>query len=84
MFNCALILLGLRPKSERQLSLWDAPATSKSDALMQVIDSINQQFGKGTIRFAAAGLKQSWSMKQEKRSPRYTTRWDELPQVQAH
>ncbi|HEY9826948.1 MAG TPA: Y-family DNA polymerase [Stenomitos sp.] len=81
--KAGVILLGLRPKSERQLSLWDAPATSKSDALMQVIDSINQQFGKGAIRFAAAGLKQTWSMKQERRSPRYTTRWDELPQVKA-
>jgi DNA polymerase V len=76
--KAGVILLGLRPKSERQLSLWEAPAVQRADALMQTIDSINQQLGKGAIRFAAAGLKQSWNMRQERRSPRYTTRWDEL------
>lgn len=81
--KAGVILLGLRPKSERQLSLWEVQPAQRSDALMETIDSINEQFGKGAIRFAAAGLKQGWGMKQERRSPRYTTRWDELPEARA-
>jgi DNA polymerase V len=83
--KAGIILLGLRPKTQRQLSLWEASEAvdERSHLLMQTIDSINQQFGKGTIQFAAAGLKKGWGMRQERRSPRYTTCWGELPVVRA-
>ena len=34
-----------------------------------------------TLKFAAAGTKRDWKMRQELRSPRYTTRWDELFEI---
>jgi DNA polymerase V len=80
--KAGVILLGLRLKSLRQLSLWE-PDEERSDALMQTMDSINAQFGRGTIQFAAAGLKKPWAMKGEMRSPRYTTVWSEIPVVRA-
>jgi DNA polymerase V len=80
--KAGVILLGLRPKSERQLSLWE-PTEERSDALMQTMDLINAQFGRGTIQFASAGLKKSWGMRQERRSNRWTTAWDELPIARA-
>ena len=46
--------------------------------LMAVMDGINAKFGRGTVRFAAEGLQQTWQMKSLRRSPRFTTRWDEL------
>jgi len=50
--------------------------------LMQVMDRINVKMGSGTLHPAASGLKRcSWSMQQESRSPRYTTRWGELPKT---
>ncbi len=34
-----------------------------------------------TLKFAAVGTKRDWKMRQELRSPRYTTRWDELFEI---
>ena len=48
---------------------------------MKVIDGINLKQGKGTLFFAAQGIKRNWSMRMNIRSPRYTTQWDELPKV---
>ena len=54
-----------------------------SEALMQVIDRINQ--GRmGKIYFAARGRdNREWMMKREKLSPRYTTCLSELPAAKA-
>jgi DNA polymerase V len=49
--KAGIILLGLRPKSQRQLSLWE-PDEEHSDALMQTMDTINAKFGRGTIQHA--------------------------------
>jgi DNA polymerase V len=80
--KAGVILLGLRPKSLRQLSLWE-PDVEHSEALMQTMDSINARFGRGTLQFAVAGLKKPWAMQSRMRSPRYTTCWSELPVVRA-
>jgi len=50
---------------------------------MATLDRINETFGRGTVRLGAEGLQQAWAMKQDRRSPRYTTRWDEVPVVHA-
>jgi DNA polymerase V len=39
---------------------------------------VNAEWGTGTVRFAAEGVDRSWRPKAERRSPRYTTSWDEL------
>jgi len=55
----------------------------RQKALMATLDRINETFGRGTVRLGAEGLQQAWAMKQDRRSPRYTTRWDEVPVVHA-
>jgi DNA polymerase V len=45
---------------------------------MQVMDQVNRVYGAGALQFAATGLEQGWGMQAERRSPRYTTCWDEL------
>ena len=62
-----------------QLNLFDAlPPRANSQALMQVIDSINHS-GLGSIGFAGKGMEQTWRMKREMLSPSYTTRYADLP-----
>jgi len=39
--------------------------------------------GAGTLFFGTAGTKKEWITKAEMKSPRYTTRWDELPEAKA-
>ena len=48
------------------------------EKLMAAIDLLNRRYGSGTIRFASEGIRQDWKMRSDLRSPRYTTRWDEL------
>ena len=52
-------------------------------ALMAAMDTCNARFGRGAVVPAATGFapRRDWSTKFEMRSPRYTTRLDELPIV---
>lgn len=50
----------------------------KQQTLMQLMDEANRRYGRNTLKFAAEGLSQQWKMKQDKRSPCYTTRWEDL------
>jgi DNA polymerase V len=54
-------------------------------ALMAALDACNRRFGRGAVVPAAAGLatKREWSTRFEMRSPRYTTRLEEIPVVAA-
>jgi len=56
-------------------------AGKDNSRVMAVMDKINNIYGRGTLRTAAAGVgqKQDWRMKREMMSPAYTTKWDQLP-----
>jgi DNA polymerase V len=47
--------------------------------IMRVIDAMNKRYGKGTVKLSQDGSRQTWKMRQEHKSPAYTTDWDELP-----
>jgi len=48
---------------------------------MNVIGKYNKAMGKTTVRFATQSLDRQWKMKQEKLSPRYTIRIDEIVSI---
>ena len=79
-----ILLTGLISVHQRQPDLFeDVPGLACSQSLMTAVDSINRMMERGTIKLLAEGTEQSWAMKAEKRTPRYTTRLDELPVAQA-
>jgi DNA polymerase V len=82
--KAGVLLYDLRPERPRQESLFGRAGT-ESEALMEAVDQINGEYGRGTIGLATAGLPdhRGWTMKRENRTPRYTTRWDELPVARA-
>jgi DNA polymerase V len=85
--KAGVMLLDIRPAAIRQgeLDFGDADSPSKAK-LMETMDMLNQRFGRGTIGIARAGLSKThraWTMKQERLSPHYTTRWTDLPIVKA-
>jgi len=41
--------------------------------MMEVLDKVNERFGKDTLRYAVQGYKKNWKLKQQKLSPCYTT-----------
>ena len=88
--KAGVILLDLQADTvvQGELDLPMPTLTPRRNAqqLMAAIDGLNDRYGRGTVHLASAGLsgeRRSWSMKQERRTPRYTTRWDEMPIVRA-
>jgi DNA polymerase V len=62
-----------------QTDLFSVQASPKSTALMTAMDSINRKMGKESIKLASEGFTRPWKMKQENKSPSYTTKWEDLP-----
>lgn len=48
---------------------------------MIVMDEINRKMGKETIKLASEGFSKPWKMKQDSKSPSYTTKWEDIPSV---
>ncbi len=71
-------------KGHVQASLFDSQEEKiRNKQMMSVLDTVNANMGSGTLHFAATGFTKVMQMRQLQRSPRYTTHWDELPQVTA-
>ena len=52
---------------------------ARRNALMLSLDAANLRYGRGTVKFGAEGLgKGVWALKQDHKSPSYTTCWEEL------
>lgn len=65
-----------------QLNLFDDNSPRQnSEKLMEVLDHLNAKDGRGTLYFAGQGIQSAWQMKREMLSPRYTTRFSDLPVV---
>ena len=79
--KCGIMLLDLVPEDHRQEHLFLRQDPSKVDHLMRVVDGINRTMGSGSVFHAAQGISRGWQMRSEMRSPRYTTKWDEIPVV---
>lgn len=73
------MLMDLQPITSEQLSLClgsNEPETRTR--LMTALDGINQRWGRGTLHLASAGTAgkaSKWEMKQERKTPGYTTDW---------
>jgi DNA polymerase V len=81
-----VILMELQPDTriQNELDLGDdAPDKGK---LMVALDTLNQRYGKGTVIMGSSGNRgddREWSMKQERRTPAYTTKWEDMPIARA-
>jgi DNA polymerase V len=84
--KAGIILDGLVDEATYQRDLFanKGPLHDKQKHAMALLDKMNRSFGKKTLHMAAEGVKKPWAMKQENRSPRYTTRWDEIPTVKIY
>jgi DNA polymerase V len=64
-----------------QQDLWEPGQSGQASKLMQLMDRINQHHGRRSVFLASQGVHQPWYMKQQHRSPEYTTSWVDLPVV---
>ena len=76
--KAGVMLDGIQAKATQQMDLFTEAASPQRVKLMAAMDTINQRFGRHTLRSAAELMSHASQMNQHYRSPRYTTCWDEL------
>lgn len=89
LIKAGVMLLDLVPDSIHQGELALGTGTSEivettveRDRLMSALDGLNDRYGKGTVHLGSTGATERyrvWGMRQERRTPQYTTQWAEVP-----
>ncbi len=79
--KAGVMLSGIVPDNSIQGNLFKAPSENKSRLLMSMVDNVNFAMRDDVLKFASSGTTRDWKMRQELRSPRYTTRWEELYEI---
>jgi DNA polymerase V len=81
--KAGVMLSEIVPPCSVQTDLFAGRTDGRSKIVMGLLDGINRRLGPGTLHSARQGFAQPWRMKQEHKSPGYTTCWDELPEAVA-
>ena len=76
--KAGVILSDFVPDNALQTNLFIAPADARRKKLMNVIDNMNAAYRNDVLKFGTSSTQKNWKMRSEKRSKRFTTRWDEL------
>jgi DNA polymerase V len=75
--KAGIMLSDISPESAFQADMFSAAPTNSQ--LMQTLDAINLKFGKGTLTLSSDGASKNWAMRQDRKSPGYTTEWEQMP-----
>ena len=75
--KAGVILQDFSSENHQQQTLFDN-RNQRHIPLMQAVDKINTMYGQQKIRLASQDPKRVWKMKQEKLSPRYTTKLSDI------
>jgi len=76
--KAGVVLSEISPTSHIQGNLL-ALETETNSRLMSAIDQLNSRFGRGAVKISTQGAHKAWQMKQERKSPCYTTDWSQIP-----
>lgn len=80
--KCGVMLIDLCDHDNEQLGLLAEPQSdekrAKNEKLMATLDKLNREHGQNTVRLGIPRKGNAWELKCQHRTPRYTTRWDEL------
>ena len=79
--KAGIMLSALVPDSSIQGNLFIPHSANQHRFLMHTIDNINFSMRDDSIKFGSAGMNKDWKMRQELRSGRHSTRWEELRAV---
>lgn len=80
--KCGVMLIDLCDHDHEQLGLLAEPQSdekrARNEKLMATLDKLNREHGKNTVRLGMPRKGNAWELRCEHRTPRYTSRWDEL------
>jgi DNA polymerase V len=79
--KAGVVLGGLVPENCIQNNLFQSADSAKKRLLMDALDNINFSMRNDVVKFASSGINKDWKMRREFHSPRYTSRWEELAEV---
>ncbi len=79
--KAGVMLSGLVPDTEIQANLFEPDVNKNKGQLMNMIDNVNFAMRNDVLKFATSGTKRDWKMRMEMRSPKFTTRWEDLFEV---
>ncbi len=81
--KAGIIFKEVVPETQFQSMLFDTKDRKKAAKLMKTLDLVNDNFGRGTLKFAAEGSeeKPGFMPGANRLSPSYTTKWSDIPRV---
>ncbi|KUM05152.1 Y-family DNA polymerase [Chromobacterium subtsugae] len=79
--KAGVILMEISPRGIRQTDLFQQAPDPRRQKLMQTMDAINREYGRNSLRLGAEALTKNWEMRQDQRSPCYSTRLDQILRV---
>jgi DNA polymerase V len=79
--KAGVVLGDLVPDDSIQGNIFKPGSANRSRLLMEAMDNINFSMRDDVVKYVASGLTRNWKMRQELKSKRYTTRWNELYEV---
>lgn len=82
--KAGVILLDTLPKEVRQNDLFISHEKMDNEPLMNVLDAVNERYGKQVLRLAICGYTPTWRSKRNNVSPSYTTKWEDILIVRAN
>jgi DNA polymerase V len=75
--KAGVIVMAITPENTKQFTLF-TQENPKHLTLMKTIDSLNKSIGQTKVKFGSQDIGRTWKMKQERLSPRYTTKLTEI------
>ena len=75
--KAGVIIMDFCPENEVQQTLFEQ-SNPKHKKLMEAVDKLNKDIGQQKVKLAIQDKDRIWKMKQEKLSPRYTTKLKEI------
>jgi DNA polymerase V len=80
--KAGVIVMDITPEESKQINLFEN-SNEKHQPLMSIMDKINKSIGTTKVKLASQDIGRTWKMKQEKLSPRFTTRIAEIIKIKA-
>jgi DNA polymerase V len=80
--KAGVVVMDFTPEDAGQISLFEN-SDPRHRLVMDVVDRMNTAIGQKKVKLASQALDRTWKMKQERLSPRYTTRIGEVITVVA-
>lgn len=77
-----VIVIDITPENQTQIKLFEN-SNPKHKVLMQTVDNLNYSIGNRKIKLGSQDVGRTWKMRQEKLSPKYTTRLTDIITVKA-